>query len=95
MPKKKANGSHPVDAHVGARLQRRPKLMRMTQTELGAGVGIPFQKIENHGRGSNRISVIRLYEFSNILDVSVSLFFDDLERTRIQGRRWRFRARKP
>lgn len=79
MSKKKANGPHPVDVHVGARLQLRRKLMRISQTELGQHVGITFQQIQKYERGTNRISASRLYEFANILDVPVSFFFDGFD----------------
>lgn len=68
----------PVDVHVGSRLRLRRTLLGMTQESLGNSVGLTFQQIQKYERGSNRIGASRLFEFSRILDVTVSFFFDDM-----------------
>jgi len=68
----------PVDAHVGARLRLRRTLMGMSQEKLGDAVGLTFQQIQKYEKGANRIGASRLYEFSRILDVPPSFFFDDM-----------------
>jgi transcriptional regulator with XRE-family HTH domain len=83
---------HPVDAHVGKRLRFYRKLRSFSQTKLGDSVGLTFQQIQKYERGSNRIGASRLYEFSEILDVPVSSFFDEMpdnikESVGIKGRR--------
>ncbi len=50
----------------------------MSQTALGQAVGLTFQQIQKYERGSNRISASRLYQFSQVLDVPVSFFFDEM-----------------
>ena len=67
----------PVDVHVGQRLRMRRNLLGVSQTKLGQGVGLTFQQIQKYERGANRIGASRLHEFSRILDVPVSYFFDD------------------
>ncbi len=67
----------PVDVHVGQRLRMRRNLLGVSQTRLGQGVGLTFQQIQKYERGANRIGASRLHEFSRILDVPVSYFFDD------------------
>ena len=69
---------NPVDVHVGARLRLRRTLLGMSQSTLGDAVGLTFQQIQKYERGSNRIGCSRAYEFSRILDVPVSFFFDDM-----------------
>lgn len=69
---------HPVDAHVGLRVRQRRALLGLSQTDLGSFVGLAFQQIQKYERGSNRISSSRLYEFSRILDVPVTYFFEDM-----------------
>jgi len=49
-------GSHPVDAHVGARMRQRRTLLGMSQEKLGTAVGLTFQQIQKYERGSNRSS---------------------------------------
>ena len=67
-----------IDAHVGRRLRLRRTLMGMNQSALGQAVGITFQRIQKYERGFNRIGASRLYQFSQVLDVPVSYFFDDM-----------------
>jgi len=69
---------NPVDIHVGARVRLRRTLMGLNQTDLGNAVGLTFQQVQKYENGANRISASRLFEFSRILDVPVSFFFDDL-----------------
>ena len=42
----------------------------MSQTELGAGLGLTFQQVQKYERGVNRISASKLFEMSGILQVS-------------------------
>jgi len=70
--------SNPVDVHVGHRLRLRRALMGISQEKLGEAVGLTFQQIQKYERGTNRIGASRLYQFSCILDISVSFFFDDM-----------------
>jgi transcriptional regulator with XRE-family HTH domain len=66
-----------VDVHVGKRVRLRRTMLGMSQEKLGAAVGLTFQQIQKYERGANRIGASRLYEFSEILDVPISFFFDD------------------
>lgn len=79
-PKKRKtkDGPSPIDAHVGSRIRARRGLLGLSQKDLGAKVGLTFQQIQKYERGSNRIGSGRLYEFSKILDVPISYFFDDM-----------------
>ncbi len=68
----------PVDVHVGSRVRLRRVLIGLSQEKLGEAVGLTFQQIQKYERGANRIGASRLWEFSQILDVPVSFFFDDM-----------------
>jgi len=68
----------PVDVHVGKRVRIRRRLLDMSQADLGDAVGLTFQQIQKYERGANRISASVLYRFSEVLDVPVSFFFDDM-----------------
>lgn len=70
--------SHPVDVHVGSRLRARRTMLGLSQEELGEAVGITFQQIQKYERGLNRIGSSRLFEFSKILKVNISYFFEEL-----------------
>jgi transcriptional regulator with XRE-family HTH domain len=70
--------ANPVDVHVGQRVRLRRTLLGLSQEKLGAAVGLTFQQIQKYERGANRIGASRLYEFSKILDVPVSYFFEEM-----------------
>jgi transcriptional regulator with XRE-family HTH domain len=53
-------------------------LMGMSQEKLGKAVSLTFQQIQKYERGSNRIGSSRLYQFSKVLNVPISFFFDDM-----------------
>ena len=67
-----------VDAHVGRRVRRRRTLLGMNQSALGQAVGLTFQQIQKYENGKNRLGASRLYQVSQVLDVPVSFFFDDM-----------------
>lgn len=68
----------PVDVHVGSRVRLRRTLLGMSQDKLGKALNLTFQQIQKYERGANRIGSSRLYQLSQILDVPVSFFFDDM-----------------
>ncbi len=72
---------HPIDIHVGKRLRLRRTILGLSQEVVGNAIGVTFQQIQKYERGVNRIGSSRLYEFSKILTVPVSYFFDDMEKT--------------
>lgn len=77
--KKKTKGTpDAVDVHVGQRLRVRRSLMGLSQEKLAEAVGLTFQQIQKYERGMNRISAGRLFQFSEILGVPVSYFYDQL-----------------
>jgi transcriptional regulator with XRE-family HTH domain len=86
--------SLPVDVHVGARVRQRRALLGMSQTNLGSAVGLTFQQIQKYERGSNRISSSRLFEFSKVLDVPVSFFFEEMPSNVLAGRPFSGRGKK-
>jgi len=69
---------HPVDIHVGGRLKTLRKLRKMSQSKLGDQIGLTFQQIQKYEHGANRVGASRLHELSQVLDVPISYFFDDM-----------------
>ena len=67
-----------VDIHVGSRVRLRRIMMGMSQQALGQAVNLTFQQIQKYERGTNRIGSSRLYEFSQVLDVPVAYFFEEI-----------------
>ncbi|BDA87078.1 transcriptional regulator [Aureimonas sp. SA4125] len=73
--KKKPN---PVDTHVGSRVRLRRTMLGMSQEKLGEALGITFQQIQKYEKGSNRIGASRLQRITEVLNVPVSFFFEDV-----------------
>jgi transcriptional regulator with XRE-family HTH domain len=67
-----------IDMHVGKRVRLRRTLLGMSQEQLGTELNITFQQVQKYERGANRISASRLWDISQILDVQISYFFDDM-----------------
>lgn len=59
----------------------------MSQTDLGKAVGLTFQQVQKYERGFNRVSSSRLFEFSKVLDVPVSHFFEGADATATAAKR--------
>ena len=71
-------GPHPVDVHVGSRVRMRRTLLGMSQEKLGNALALTFQQVQKYERGANRVGASRLFEISQILDVPVSFFFEEM-----------------
>jgi len=78
LPVSRTGKPNPIDIHVGRRVRQRRTLLGLSQEKLGEAVGLTFQQIQKYERGANRISASRLYELSQVLDVPVPFFFEDM-----------------
>ena len=67
-----------VDMHVGKRVRLRRTLLGLSQEQLGDALNLTFQQVQKYERGTNRISASRLWDISQILDTSISYFFEDM-----------------
>ncbi len=74
----RVTNNNAVDVHVGKRVRLRRTLLGMSQEQLGAALDITFQQVQKYERGANRVSASRLWDISQILDVKISYFFDDM-----------------
>jgi transcriptional regulator with XRE-family HTH domain len=50
----------------------------MSQEKLGDALALTFQQVQKYERGANRVGASRLFEISQILDVPVSFFFEEM-----------------
>lgn len=77
--KRKTKGTpDTVDIHVGQRLRVRRSLLGLSQEKLAEAIGLTFQQVQKYEKGMNRISAGRLFQFSKILDVPVSYFYENI-----------------
>jgi transcriptional regulator with XRE-family HTH domain len=67
-----------IDTHVGSRIRLKRTLLGLSQEKLGDLLGLTFQQVQKYERGANRVGAGRLYKLSEVLDVPVSFFYDDL-----------------
>ena len=76
--RRKSDGPHPTDVHVGSRVRLRRTLLGMSQEKLGEAIGLTFQQVQKYERGANRVGASRLYDLSRVLDVPVAYFFEEM-----------------
>jgi transcriptional regulator with XRE-family HTH domain len=74
------------DVDVGRRVRALRLEKGMSQTDLGAELGITFQQIQKYEKGTNRIGAGRLQRIAEVLDVPVSVFFADGSSAPARGR---------
>ena len=68
----------PINDHVGRRVRLARKAAGLSQTEVGAALGISFQQIQKYEKGANRISAARLLRLAALLNVPVTFFYEQL-----------------
>src|SRR5712671_3612030 len=68
--------SRPVDVLVGQNIRIGRLLMGLSQTELGARIGVTFQQIQKYEMGTNRVGASRLQQIANVLGLPASALFD-------------------
>lgn len=67
-----------IEVFVAGRIRLRRGMRGMSQSDLARALGITFQQVQKYERGSNRVSVGKLYRLADILDVPMSYFFEGL-----------------
>lgn len=68
-----------MEKRIGARVRFFRMRKGVSQSALGEHVGLTFQQIQKYEKGSNRISVSRLIEFSHVLAFDINEFLDGIE----------------
>jgi transcriptional regulator with XRE-family HTH domain len=76
---------HPVDLHVGQQIRVRRIQSNVSQSDLGAGIGVSFQQVQKYENGRNRVSASMLYEVASCLKVPVARFFEGLPEPEGEG----------
>ena len=69
-----------VDEYIGARIRIRRNLLGMSKDQVAQMLGISFQQLQKYEKGNNRIAASRIWQLSKALNVSVSYFFEGIER---------------
>ena len=75
-----------IDAHVGSRLRFKRRILDFSQKVLAEKIGISHQQLHKYERGLNRITAGRLFQLSQVLEVPVSYFFDEMPEALVGSR---------
>ncbi len=67
MSKSSSGSLHSLDVALGARIRLRRTELGLSQTQLGALVGVAFQQIQKYESGANRVSFSRLATIARAL----------------------------
>lgn len=70
------SNAHSLDIVIGHQLRLRRKMMGMSQADIAKRCGITFQQIQKYENGKNSVSAHRLYELSQLLQVSPLYFYE-------------------
>lgn len=87
----KPSAADELNARIGKKIRERRKLLKITQKQLGAKLGVSYQQVQQYEAGRNRVSPDRLVKLAEILDIQTSDFFADLphvpeERRKAKGK---------
>jgi transcriptional regulator with XRE-family HTH domain len=66
----------PADIRFGHKMRARRKMLRMSQTELAAALGVTFQQIQKYENGFNSVRASALEKLAGTLRVPITYFFD-------------------
>jgi len=69
----------PLDAVIGERIRRRRRELALSQSALGAKLGITFQQVQKYENGANRVSATMLLKLSDALGLSVQDILQEAE----------------
>ena len=68
----------PIDVEVGRRAKARRQALGLSQESLADALGVTFQQVQKYEKGTNRISASRLIVMSQVLQMPIADFFDDI-----------------
>ncbi len=69
-------GANPIDEHFGARIRMRRTMLSLSQQKLADALGISVERVRKYETGESRISVGRLCDIADVLDVRPEFFFE-------------------
>lgn len=67
-----------IDAAVGAKVRVARKIAGISQSDLGAAIGVTYQQVQKYENGTDRMSVGRLAHIAQILGQPIAFFLDDV-----------------
>ena len=73
-----------LDIHIGERLRKLREQERVTQAQLGSGMGVSFQQVQKYEKGANRVPAAKLAHAARTLGCAVSDFYPNPDDTRTE-----------
>ena len=68
-----------IDKKIGKKIRQMRKALGLSQIALAERIGISFQQIQKYEKGASKISVMRLQQISEALDININTFFEAKE----------------
>ncbi len=65
-----------IDQHVGARVKKRRKELRISQSRLGYVLGVSYQQVQKYEQGTDRLSAGALFHTAAFLGVSIGYLYE-------------------
>lgn len=67
-----------INRHVGHKIRERRSKLHLSQADLAHILGVSAQQVQRYEAGENAISLERLLQIANVLNVSSNYFLNDL-----------------
>lgn len=64
-----------INKKIGEKIRQLRKGWGLSQSELAEKIGVSFQQVQKYEKGSSAVSVARLQQISEVLDVDITAFF--------------------
>jgi transcriptional regulator with XRE-family HTH domain len=74
----KSRGLGHIDEEVGARVRQYRLRKGLSQSALGAAIGVTFQQVQKYEKGTNAIATARLPRLCDVLGITPNDLYGDL-----------------
>lgn len=78
---------HSIYTYIGQRIRERRKQLKLNQAQLAELMGFSYQQMQKYESGSSQISVSRMLQFSRMLNVPATYFYEGARLEDSIGRR--------
>ena len=75
-PKSPRSVNAAVDGYIGIKMRERRLALQMSQSDLGAKLGVSYQQVQKYENGANRVSAARLFDICEALELPLASMFE-------------------
>ena len=68
-----------VDKFVGNKIKERRKTLKLSQSKLAELMGLSYQQIQKYESGTNKVTVKRLMQLANVMNVPATYFYEGVK----------------